>query len=32
MYYFSFLGICLYEYYNDLTTDREKIVTEYNFK
>jgi len=28
----SFLGICLYEYYNDLTTDREKIVTEYNFK
>lgn len=28
----SFLGICLYEYFNDLTTGREKIVTEYNFK
>ena len=28
----SFLGICLYEYYNDSALDREKIVTEYNFK
>ncbi|MFJ7951039.1 FAD-dependent oxidoreductase [Lysinibacillus sp. NPDC096418] len=28
----SFLGICLYEYFNDLTTGRKKIVTEYNFK
>lgn len=28
----SFLGICLYEYFNDVTTGREKIVTEYNFK
>ncbi|WP_432360992.1 FAD-dependent oxidoreductase [Sporosarcina sp. UB5] len=28
----SFLGICLYEYYNDSVMDREKIVTEYNFK
>lgn len=28
----SYLGICLYEYFNDVTTDREKIVTEYNFK
>ncbi len=27
----SFLGICSYEYYLDQTTDREKIVTEYNF-
>jgi NADPH-dependent 2,4-dienoyl-CoA reductase/sulfur reductase-like enzyme/rhodanese-related sulfurtransferase len=27
----SFLGICLYEYYNDVVNDREKIVTEYNF-
>lgn len=27
----SFLGICLYEYYNDVTMGREKIVTEYNF-
>ncbi|ARF13150.1 FAD-dependent oxidoreductase [Sporosarcina ureae] len=27
----SFLGICLYEYYNDVISDREKIVTEYNF-
>ncbi len=27
----SFLGICCYEYYRDQTTDREKIVTEYNF-
>lgn len=27
----SFLGICLYEYFNDITADREKIVTEYNF-
>jgi len=28
----SFLGICLYEYFNDITTGREEIVTEYNFK
>jgi rhodanese-related sulfurtransferase len=28
----SYLGISLYEYYNDLVTGREKIVTEYNFK
>lgn len=28
----SFLGICLYEYFHDVTTGREKIVTEYNFK
>ena len=27
----SFLGICLYEYYNDTISKREKIVTEYNF-
>lgn len=27
----SFLGICCYEYYNDLVTGRNKIVTEYNF-
>lgn len=27
----SFMGICLYEYFNDITTGREKIVTEYNF-
>ncbi|SDC57974.1 NADPH-dependent 2,4-dienoyl-CoA reductase, sulfur reductase [Terribacillus halophilus] len=27
----SYLGINLYEYYNDLVTGREKIVTEYNF-
>ncbi len=27
----SFLGICCYEYYQDQVTDREKIVTEYNF-
>ena len=27
----SFLGICLYEYYNDGAMGREKIVTEYNF-
>ncbi|WP_217587565.1 FAD-dependent oxidoreductase [Lentibacillus saliphilus] len=27
----SYLGICLYEYFNDQTTDREKIVTAYNF-
>ncbi|PID21474.1 pyridine nucleotide-disulfide oxidoreductase [Sporosarcina sp. P3] len=27
----SFLGICLYEYFNDVVLDREKIVTEYNF-
>lgn len=28
----SYLGICLYEYYQDTVTGREKIVTEYNFK
>ena len=28
----SFLGICLHEYFNDKTTGREPIVTDYNFK
>ncbi|MFB7156540.1 FAD-dependent oxidoreductase [Lysinibacillus sp. NPDC056232] len=28
----SFLGICLYEYFTDTTTNRDKIVTAYNFK
>ncbi|HIW35166.1 MAG TPA: FAD-dependent oxidoreductase [Candidatus Paenibacillus intestinavium] len=28
----SFLGICLYEYFNDITTGRKPIVTKYNFK
>ncbi len=28
----SFLGICLYEYFDDVTKGREKIVTEYNFR
>lgn len=28
----SFLGICLYEYYNDTVKQREPIVTAYNFK
>ena len=27
----SYLGICCHEYYLDQTTDRKKIVTEYNF-
>lgn len=27
----SFLGLSYYEYFNDVTTNREKIVTEYNF-
>jgi NADPH-dependent 2,4-dienoyl-CoA reductase/sulfur reductase-like enzyme/rhodanese-related sulfurtransferase len=27
----SFLGICLYEYFNDQTTGRTPIVTKYNF-
>lgn len=27
----SFLGICLYEYFNDVTQHREPIVTGYNF-
>lgn len=27
----SYLGICSYEYYNDQTTGRDKIVTKYNF-
>ena len=28
----SFLGLSFYEYYNDQTTDRESIVTKYNFR
>lgn len=28
----SFLGICLYEYFNDVVNDRDAIVTAYNFK
>ncbi len=28
----SFLGICSYEYFSDATTNRDKIVTAYNFK
>ena len=28
----SFLGLSLYEYFNDKTKNRESIVTEYNFK
>lgn len=28
----SYLGVNLYEYFNDVVTGREKIVTEYNFK
>lgn len=28
----SFLGICCHEYFLDQTTDRDKIVTEYNFE
>lgn len=28
----SYLGVNLYEYYNDQVTGRDKIVTEYNFK
>jgi len=27
----SFLGLCLYEYFGDLSQGREKIVTDYNF-
>lgn len=27
----SFLGICLYEYFTDVSTNREKIMTAYNF-
>lgn len=27
----SFLGLSYYEYFNDVTTNREAIVTEYNF-
>lgn len=27
----SFLGVCEYEYFNDITLDRDPIVTEYNF-
>ena len=27
----SYLGLCLYEYYTDLVSKREKIVTDYNF-
>ncbi|WKY48693.1 FAD-dependent oxidoreductase [Eubacteriaceae bacterium ES3] len=28
----SFLGICMYEYYNDQTKGRKPIVTDYNFR
>nr|WP_309100606.1 FAD-dependent oxidoreductase [Fredinandcohnia onubensis] len=28
----SYLGVNLYEYFNDVVTGRDKIVTEYNFK
>ena len=28
----SFLGICLYEYFNDVTWHRQPIVTAYNFR
>lgn len=28
----SFLGVSFYEYYNDVTKNRESIVTEYNFR
>lgn len=28
----SFLGISFYEYFNDVTQNRESIVTEYNFR
>lgn len=28
----SFLGLSYYEYYNDVTTNRESIVNEYNFR
>ncbi|NGP46833.1 FAD-dependent oxidoreductase [Bacillaceae bacterium SIJ1] len=28
----SYLGICLYEYFNDQITGRDRIVTAYNFK
>ena len=28
----SFLGLSFYEYFNDKTTERESIVTQYNFK
>jgi NADPH-dependent 2,4-dienoyl-CoA reductase/sulfur reductase-like enzyme/rhodanese-related sulfurtransferase len=28
----SFLGVCYYEYFNDMISGRKKIVTEYNFK
>ena len=28
----SFLGVCFYEYYNDVTKNRESIVTKYNFR
>ncbi|WP_066498731.1 FAD-dependent oxidoreductase [Abyssisolibacter fermentans] len=27
----GFMGLCFYEYFNDQTTDREAIVTDYNF-
>ncbi len=27
----GFLGISFYEYFNDITTKREKILTDYNF-
>ena len=28
----GFMGLCFYEYFNDKTTGREKIVTNYNFE
>lgn len=28
----SFLGVCFYEYFNDIRLKRERIVTEYNFR
>lgn len=27
----GFMGLCFYEYFNDMVTDRNSIVTEYNF-
>jgi hypothetical protein len=28
----GFMGLSYYEFFNDQTKDREKIVTDYNFK
>ncbi|MCY6369265.1 FAD-dependent oxidoreductase [Clostridium ganghwense] len=28
----GFMGLCFYEYFNDQTTGREKVVTDYNFE